>query len=521
MFLAATTLLIAVLPGLAEDPVRFAPREHLDVGRADWLALDGGLIAYGAGSRVRVARTGPRLLVEGEWTVDGPVVDGVIAGRTLYLNLGGTRLAQLQLDQPAPAVQPIPLAPAPRGALRLARLVDHLAVAEQGVGLRLIELPSHHGGGFRQVGLLPFEPAVGAIAAEGTRVALGLAGTSLVAVVDASDPSAPVLERTIDVGGPASALALADPTLYLLGSDGLWTAQIAGERAGTRSAPQPAQGTGLVVSGRSVYTALGDLGLRTFEDRAPAAIFNVTVGDIFFQPDTLTIQVGDIVRWNNAAAGLTHNVESCDGASGSPPGNNVDPPFCTGLPVAADGFFTSGTPAASFTFSRTFVNAGVNPYFCEVHTTFGMNGTITVQAVGPPPPPGVTDRAPGIPMLVNKADPSGSTLVVSWDTSCADAASYQLVYGGRGQLPATLAGTYSLTGAQCGVPAPSPYTWVASPDPALDPSRLIWFLMLAVNQTNEGSWSRNTAGERAGPGTNGCSAQCGITDKLLTNVCGQ
>jgi plastocyanin len=80
----------------------------------------------------------------------------------------------------------------------------------------------------------------------------------------------------------------------------------------------------------------------------------VTVGDNFFSPSELTIQVGDTVEWQNAAGGNSHNV------------------------TADDGSFAS-TTASSFTFSRTFNEAGVVDYNCTLHP--GMTGTITVQAV--------------------------------------------------------------------------------------------------------------------------------------------
>lgn len=80
----------------------------------------------------------------------------------------------------------------------------------------------------------------------------------------------------------------------------------------------------------------------------------VTVGDNFFSPANLTIQVGDTVEWRNAAGGMAHNV------------------------TANDGSFASAT-ATSFTFSRTFTTAGSVNYYCTVHPGT-MTGVITVQA---------------------------------------------------------------------------------------------------------------------------------------------
>ena len=84
----------------------------------------------------------------------------------------------------------------------------------------------------------------------------------------------------------------------------------------------------------------------------------VTVGDNFFQPDELTIQVGDTVEWRNAGGGNSHNVR------------------------ANNGSFQSVT-ASSFVFSVTFNSAGVNNYRCTVHPAT-MTGVVTVQGAAQP-----------------------------------------------------------------------------------------------------------------------------------------
>jgi plastocyanin len=86
----------------------------------------------------------------------------------------------------------------------------------------------------------------------------------------------------------------------------------------------------------------------------------VTVGDNFFSPANLTIQVGDTVEWRNAAGGMSHDV------------------------TANNGSFASVT-ATSFTFSQTFNTAGSISYFCTVHPN-QMTGVITVQGAPPPEP---------------------------------------------------------------------------------------------------------------------------------------
>ena len=91
---------------------------------------------------------------------------------------------------------------------------------------------------------------------------------------------------------------------------------------------------------------------------AVAATHDVTVGNNFFSPNDLTIEVGDTVRWTNNAV-RTHDVTADDGSFGSPTSN-------------------------SFTFSRTFMNIEEILYHCSVHSSAGrprdtfQNGRINV-----------------------------------------------------------------------------------------------------------------------------------------------
>ena len=89
-----------------------------------------------------------------------------------------------------------------------------------------------------------------------------------------------------------------------------------------------------------------------------AETWNVTVGDNFFSPNDLTIQVGDTVRWT-ANGMMSHDVTADDGSFGS-----------------------ATTP--NLTYERTFNSAGEILYFCSVHSSPGrdintfMNGRIEV-----------------------------------------------------------------------------------------------------------------------------------------------
>jgi plastocyanin len=88
----------------------------------------------------------------------------------------------------------------------------------------------------------------------------------------------------------------------------------------------------------------------------PQMVHVITVQDFSFTPQSLTVQVGDTVRWN--AVQGHHNVR------------------------ADDNSFTSGPPAtAPWTFNHVFASTGTNPYYCEPHGGpggTGMSGTVIV-----------------------------------------------------------------------------------------------------------------------------------------------
>lgn len=91
-----------------------------------------------------------------------------------------------------------------------------------------------------------------------------------------------------------------------------------------------------------------------------ATTHDVTVGNNFFSPNDLTIEVGDTVRWTSNA-GRSHDV------------------------TADDGSF-AGPTATSFTYSRMFSSIEEVLYYCTVHSSPGqnratsMNGRINVVA---------------------------------------------------------------------------------------------------------------------------------------------
>ena len=81
-----------------------------------------------------------------------------------------------------------------------------------------------------------------------------------------------------------------------------------------------------------------------------------------FSPSTITVAVGQPVCWTWNTGAISHNIK------------------------ADDGSFTTGQPASTATFQRTFTTAGTYGYHCQVHgsPTGGMRGTVIVQGEGDP-----------------------------------------------------------------------------------------------------------------------------------------
>lgn len=88
-------------------------------------------------------------------------------------------------------------------------------------------------------------------------------------------------------------------------------------------------------------------------------VVNVEVEGDRFTPASITIKVGQTVRWT--WAGGAHNV--------------VSGPDCG----TEDGAFKSGSPVAGGTFDHKFEAAGTFPYYCTPHCQMGMTGEVIVE----------------------------------------------------------------------------------------------------------------------------------------------
>jgi plastocyanin len=94
-------------------------------------------------------------------------------------------------------------------------------------------------------------------------------------------------------------------------------------------------------------------------NRLSAAVANVSVRNNVFSPGSVTINTNDQVTWTWSAA---------DGAT--PHSTTSDSP----------GLWDSGIHTQPLTFTMSFPGAGSFPYHCTVHASFGMVGTVKVQA---------------------------------------------------------------------------------------------------------------------------------------------
>jgi plastocyanin/DNA/RNA endonuclease YhcR with UshA esterase domain len=116
--------------------------------------------------------------------------------------------------------------------------------------------------------------------------------------------------------------------------------------------------TGITHNGKTIYASPGSANTSVCVSVPDATVM---VGDFFFTPADITINVGETVLWMNT--GGTHNV---NGNQATFPSNPES--------------FTSGNPASgNWSFEHTFEIAGVYNYRCDFHSVM-MQGTVTVMS---------------------------------------------------------------------------------------------------------------------------------------------
>ena len=158
---------------------------------------------------------------------------------------------------------------------------------------------------------------------------------------------------------------------YLVAMVCFWPA-VTGERASADTTPEnQAIAVIRIVDqyGRQIPSGKRDVGSQ---------IFDVTVGplenEFTFLPDSVTINVGDTVRWTWASD--FHSVTSGTSCT-------ADGQFCSPINTNCDAGALNNT---GFVYEYTFTQPGVYQYFCALHCFAGMTGVVNVRSTPVPRP---------------------------------------------------------------------------------------------------------------------------------------
>lgn len=114
----------------------------------------------------------------------------------------------------------------------------------------------------------------------------------------------------------------------------------------TLETPVPSETPFLPVSNATPITPFTN---KTMETPIQVKTIDVSINDFAFNPNTVTVSVGDTVRWTNIDS-TTHTVKGPD--------------------------FESNTLREGDSYSFTFTKAGIYEYECSIHPS--MKGNVTV-----------------------------------------------------------------------------------------------------------------------------------------------
>lgn len=132
----------------------------------------------------------------------------------------------------------------------------------------------------------------------------------------------------------------------------------------------------------AAYLALTFLFFLSFGMVSHAATVDVSMVNITFQPQTVTINAGDTVRWTN--------IDSFDHTTTS------------GTGCAPNGMWDSGTVGPGQSFEVTFNTPGTFPYYCTFHcASFNMVGSVVVNAAASTMALPVSPQAFSYPAIVS------------------------------------------------------------------------------------------------------------------------
>src|SRR5512143_663546 len=107
----------------------------------------------------------------------------------------------------------------------------------------------------------------------------------------------------------------------------------------------------------------------------------------------------------------------------------------------------------------------------------------------------------------------GRDLTITWDANNCPSIGYHILYGFGSGLPL---GT--VVAGVCAVGNSGSTLWLSTPDPATDPSRLLWFVVAGDDgSSTEGSWGLASSGVERGGATP--SGVCGMSFKDTSGYC--
>ena len=120
------------------------------------------------------------------------------------------------------------------------------------------------------------------------------------------------------------------------------------------------------------FAALTALAAQPAADGAPAAV--VTMPEMAFEPNRVTVRAGETVEWRNDSD-IVHTVTA-------DPARAKDPEKSVALPEGAETFH-SGRMKPGDVFRHTFTVPGHYRYFCVPHERMGMIGEVEVTPADP------------------------------------------------------------------------------------------------------------------------------------------
>jgi plastocyanin len=204
--------------------------------------------------------------------------------------------------------------------------------------------------------------------------------------------------------------------------------------------------------------------VEVLEDRSLLATVTVHVVNFAFNPDPVTIHVGDTVHWvwdtdNHSTTSVAGSLETWD----------------------------SGVHNSGFTFDHTFTRAGSFVYYCTIHGSDNGNGTAsgmagTIKVIGSATPASITVMpsnpaiAPGATeqfmAMGNFSDGTTQDITsqVTWASANSSVATISNAPGSQGLATALAAGTTTISATLNGVVGSAVLNVTGNPVPPLPPS---------------------------------------------------